>query len=72
MLLARAGCEVLRYGGARVADWSPNAIVTTAACSAGDVTALRRLMWERVVERCGVELACRLWFVDELGVRILP
>lgn len=71
-LLARAGCEVLRYGGARVADWSANAIVTTAACSARDVAELRRLMWERVAERCGVELACRLWFVDELGARILP
>lgn len=69
-LLARASCEVLRYGGARVADWSPNAIVTTAPCSAGDVAALRRLMRERVIERCGVELACRLWFVDELGTRM--
>lgn len=71
-LLARASCEVLRSGGARVADWSPNAIVTTAACSARDVAELRRLMWERVAERCGVELKCRLWFVDELGARILP
>jgi len=27
-------------------------------------------MRERVVERCGVELACRLWFIDEHGARI--
>lgn|GEM_PF-3038460 len=68
--LARAGCELLRFGGARVADWSPNAIVTTPPCSAHDVAQLQRLMRERVVERCGVELACRLWFIDEHGARI--
>ena len=68
--LARAGCELLRFGGARVADWSPNAIVTTAPCSARDVAQLQRLMRERVAERCGVNLSCRLWFVDEHGARI--
>lgn len=71
-LLDRAGCQVLRFGGARVADWSANAIITTPACSAGDVAELRRLMWERVAERCGVELQCRLWFVDEHGARLRP
>ena len=71
-LLARAGCEVLRFGGARVADWSSNAIVTTAACSARDVAELYRMMRDRVAERCGVKLACRLWFLDEQGNRIEP
>jgi len=71
-LLARAGCEVLRFGGARVADWSSNAIVTTAACSARDVAELYRMMRDRVAERCGVRLACRLWFLDEQGTRVEP
>jgi UDP-N-acetylmuramate dehydrogenase len=71
-LLARAGCEVLRFGGARVADWSSNAIVTTPACSARDVAELYRMMRDRVVERCGVRLACRLWFLDEQGARVEP
>ena len=71
-LLARAGCEVLRFGGARVADWSSNAIVTTPACSARDIAELYRMMRERVAERCGVRLACRLWFLDEHGARVEP
>jgi UDP-N-acetylmuramate dehydrogenase len=71
-LLRRSGCSGMRHGGALVPDWSANAIVATAACSAGDVAALLRRLRERVEDRTGVTLASRLWFVDELGTRVEP
>jgi UDP-N-acetylmuramate dehydrogenase len=50
-----------------VADWSPNAIVTTAACSARDVAGSPADVGSASPTARGVELTCRLWFVDELG-----
>lgn len=69
-LLRRAGCAGMRSGGAQVPEWSANAIVATAICSARDVADLQRRLRERVEEHCGVTLTSRLWFVDELGSRI--
>jgi UDP-N-acetylenolpyruvoylglucosamine reductase len=71
-LLRRAGCTGLRVGGAQVPDWSANAIVATAVCTAHDVAELQRQLRDRVAKHSGVTLTSRLWFVDELGSRIGP
>jgi len=68
--LESAGCGGLRVGGASVAEWSSNAIVTTRVCTASDVV---RLVWkarDRVRDHSGVELEPRLWLVDEQGKRM--
>jgi UDP-N-acetylmuramate dehydrogenase len=69
-LLRRAGCTGLRVGGAQVPEWSANAIVATAVCTAHDVAELQRQLRDRVAKHTGVTLTSRLWFVDELGSRI--
>lgn len=66
-LLERAGCAALRVGGARVSEYTANAIVATRVCSADDVISLFRTMAERVRDRCGVTLEPRLCFLDEDG-----
>jgi UDP-N-acetylmuramate dehydrogenase len=71
-LLEIAGCKGLSVGGARVADWSSNAIVTTRATSAADIGSLCRRMRQLVVDRSGVTLSLRLHFVGEDGRRLSP
>lgn len=71
-LLDRSGARGMRTGGAQVADWSVNAIVATAVCSARDVVELVRRMREAVEQHTGVALVPRLVFVDELGARFEP
>jgi UDP-N-acetylmuramate dehydrogenase len=68
-LLEVSGCKGLSVGGARVAEFSVNAIVTTRTTSASELAELCRLMRQRVVERSGVTLASALHFVDEQGRR---
>ncbi len=68
--LESAGCGGLRTGGASVAEWSANAIVTSRVCTASDVV---RLVWKmrgRVCDHSGVQLEPRLWLVDEQGRRM--
>ncbi len=68
--LDRAGCAGLRVGGASVADWSSNSLVTSRVCTASDVVRLVLKMRDRVRDRCGVDLEPRLWLVDEHGRRL--
>ena len=72
VLLENTGCGGLRMGGARVAEWSANAIIATRDCSSSDIASLVRRMRDMVREQCGVDLEPRLWFVDENGQRIDP
>ncbi len=66
-LLERSDCGNLRIGGARVSEYTANAIVATRVCSAEDVISLCRTMRDRVRDRCGVDLEPRLCFLDEMG-----
>ena len=68
--LELAGCAGLRVGGASVAEWSSNALVTTRVCTASDVTRLVWKMRDRVRDRRDVVLEPRLWLVDEQGRRM--
>jgi UDP-N-acetylmuramate dehydrogenase len=71
-LLQAAGCEGLKVGGARVAEWSINGIVATRVCTSADIAGLVRRMRDTVRDQSGVELETRLSFVDEDGNRFDP
>jgi UDP-N-acetylmuramate dehydrogenase len=66
-LLEIAGCKGLSVGGARVADWSANAIITTRTSSAREIGELCLQMRHRVLERSGIRLSPGLRFIDEHG-----
>jgi UDP-N-acetylmuramate dehydrogenase len=70
-LLADAGCQGMKVGGAQISNQLANAIVTGRVASSSDVLELCCNVVDRVRERCRVTLQPSLWFVDERGQRLV-
>ena len=66
-LLSEADCVDLKVGGARLSRRHPNRVRTAKTARAADVLELSRMLRDRVVERCDVELEPAICFVDEDG-----
>jgi len=71
-VLTDALCASFVRGSARLGDHHPNLLVVGRSTKSTDVAELCRTLVGRVRAHSGIELSCRLSFVDQYGRRIEP